>query len=142
MFVYTNICMVSITKEDYLRAIFRLQEGAPDPVRAIDIARYLRLSRSTVSERLQKLAKEKMIVYPKYANLKFTKKGFDIAKNLTYKHRVIEVFLERKLGISSKEVHSEAHRLEHAMSDKVIKKLHHFLGKPQKDPHGKPIPKI
>lgn len=134
--------MLSITKEDYLRAIFLLQEDTKEGVRAVDIARYLHLSKSTVSERLQELAAKKLIVSPKYGAVTFTKRGYAIASNLTRKHRLIEVFLMQVLHVPRGEVHAEAHALEHALSDSVAARLGKFLGNPTLDPHGKHIPLV
>ena len=133
---------LTLVKEDYLRAIFHLEEEDDGSLRIVDIARYLGLSKSTVSERLQELAAQKLISHPRYGALQLTRRGHTIAKKLTHKHRVVEVFLHKILGIPSDEVHEEAHKLEHALSDKVIKKLDAFLGHPKTDPHGTPIPTL
>jgi DtxR family transcriptional regulator, Mn-dependent transcriptional regulator len=132
---------LTTTKEDYLRALFRLVEDGADEVRAVDLARQLKLSKSTVSERLQELAAQKLILSPKYGAVTFTKKGRSIAENLTRKHRLIEVFLTEILKMKGSEVHVEAHALEHALSDKVAARLEMLLGSPSTDPHGKHIPK-
>ena len=77
----------------------------------------------------------------KYGKIHFTKKGKNLAKNITFKHRVIEVFLHDMLQISKSKIHNEAHKLEHAFSNESITKLSELLGNPETDPHGKPIPK-
>lgn len=132
---------LTITKEDYLRAIYRLLEDGAEEVRAVDLARQLKLSKSTVSERLQELVSQKLIHSPKYGAVTFTKKGKSIAENLTRKHRLIEVFLTKVLHMKESEVHAEAHALEHALSDNVAARLEVLLGSPATDPHGKRIPK-
>jgi DtxR family transcriptional regulator, Mn-dependent transcriptional regulator len=132
---------LTITKEDYLRAIYRLQEDGAEAVRAVDLAAKLRLSKSTVSERIQELVSQKLITSPKYGTITLTKKGKAIAQNLTRKHRLIEVFLTTVLHMKESEVHEEAHALEHALSDKVAARLEALLGSPVTDPHGKRIPK-
>jgi len=129
-------------KEDYLRAIFRLQEENPDPVRAVDVASYLHLSRSTVSERIRELDRQGYIKHAKYGRLSFTRRGHTVARKLTHKHRMIEVFLHDMLKFSASEAHTEAHRLEHALSDKVIERLGDLLGNPTVDPHGSQIPQL
>lgn len=111
-------------------------------MKLVDIADYLKLSRSTVSERVQELVEQGFIIHSKYAHISFTRRGYMTAKKLTHKHRVIEVFLHEVLHLSTKESHAEAHRLEHALSDTVIKKLGAFLGHPVFDPHGAHIPKL
>jgi DtxR family Mn-dependent transcriptional regulator len=123
------------TKEDYLRAIFRLYE-AGKPLRLVDIAASLGLSKSTVSERVQELAADGYVLHKKYANLSFTRRGLAIARKITEKHRLVEVFLHNTLHIPKDQVHAEAHLLEHAVSDKVADRLRAFLGNPSHDPHG------
>ncbi len=132
---------LTITKEDYLRAIYRLIEDGADEVRAVDLARALGLSKSTVSERLQELVSHKFISSPKYGTITLTNKGRSIAANLTRKHRLIEVFLTSVLKMNERDVHEEAHALEHAVSDAVAARLEKLLGSPKEDPHGKRIPK-
>jgi DtxR family Mn-dependent transcriptional regulator len=132
---------LTATKEDYLRAIYRLQEDGASQVRAVDLASKLKLSRSTVSERLQELSRERLVNSPKYGTVSLTKKGVGIAANLTRKHRLVEVFLIKVLGMKPSEVHEEAHALEHALSDTVAARLEKLLGSPTTDPHGKRIPK-
>ncbi len=132
-------------KEDYLRAIYRLQEKSGSdnsPVKLTDLAQTLGLSKSTVSERVDELSDQGLVVHAPYSPLTFTKKGRTLARKLTHKHRIIEVFLHDVLHIPKSEIHAEAHRLEHAMSDKVIKKLGDFLGNPTHDSHGAVIPEL
>lgn len=128
------------TREDYLRAIYCFEEKGVR-VRIIDIARYLRLARSTVSERVKDLEVAKFIKSNRNEGIVLAKKGLLLARHLTYKHRLIEVFLHKILGIEPKKVHVEAHKLEHAFSAEVINRLAKFLGNPATDPHGKKISK-
>lgn len=132
---------ITPTREDYIRGISLLSDKQ-NTVRMVDICRNLKLARSTVSERIKDLEHAKLIKSDHDHGIQLTKKGNEIAKNLTYKHRLIEVFLHDTLGISPKNVHAEAHRLEHAFSDEVIAKLDKFLGSPSKDPHGNSIKKV
>ena len=133
--------MFTANKEDYLRALYILDEEKHE-MKSIDLAHYLNISKPSVSEMVQELNKEGLISYKKYSKLKFTYKGRRIAQKLTSKHRLIELFLKNVLKIDSKNVHLEAHRLEHAFSDESISKLRKLLGNPKKDPHGKPIPQV
>ena len=133
--------MFTTNKEDYLRALYILDEEKHE-MKSIDLAHYLDVSKPSVSEMVRELNKEGLISYKKYSKLKFTPKGRKIAKKMTSKHRLIELFLKNMLKIESKNVHQEAHRLEHAFSDDSIKKLRKLLGNPKKDPHGKPIPQV
>ena len=131
--------MFTANKEDYLRGLYILEEDNRE-IKAIELANYLNVSKPSVSEMIQELNKEGFISYKKYSKIKFTTKGRRIAMKLTSKHRLIEIFLKNILHINSKNIHDEAHRLEHAFSDESISKLRKLLGNPKKDPHGKPIP--
>lgn len=129
--------MLSATREDYIRAIYLLSVDAPASV--TDIAKRLNLSKSTVSERIKDLEKDKLVVTAPYSGVTLTESGKNTASVLTYKHRVIEVFLHDTLGIAKDQVHAEAEKLEHACSDDVIRKLAKFLHHPKADPHGTKI---
>jgi DtxR family Mn-dependent transcriptional regulator len=129
------------TKEDYIRAIYCLSEKG-NIVRSIDIATELSLARSTVSERITALQSTRLVKGDITNGVYLTKKGLALAEYLTYKHRLIEVFLHDVLHFDIAKVHDEAHRLEHAFSDEAVEKLAKFLGDPKVDPHGKKITKI
>ena len=125
------------TREDYLRAIYSLGRGME--VKPVDMAKYLKLSKQTVTERLQELSKDGFVKQKRYGSVSLTNEGIKIARQLTFKHRVIESFLYTLLKQPKNKVHEEAHRLEHAFSDKSIKALHNLLGNPRTDPHGSRI---
>ena len=131
--------MFTASREDYLRGLYLLEEEKGH-LKSIDLAHYLHVSKPSVSEMVQELNKEGLISYKKYSKLKFTSKGKKIAQKLTSKHRLIELFLKNVLKISPKNLHQEAHRLEHAFSDESMDKIRKLLHNPKKDPHGKPIP--
>ena len=131
--------MFTAHKEDYLRGLYILEEEKGE-IKSIDLAHYLRVSKPSVSEMVKELDKEGLISYKKYSKLRFTTRGRIIAKKLTSKHRLIELFLKNVLKVKFKKIHQEAHHLEHAFSDESIARLRKFLGNPRKDPHGKPIP--
>lgn len=133
--------MYSKNKEDYLRALYVLEEEKGE-LKSIDLANYLNVSKASVSEMIQELGKEGLVYHKKYSKLKFTTKGHKIAQKLTSKHRIIELFLKKMLEIDSKNIHQEAHRLEHAFSDGSMYKLNRLLGNPKVDPHGKPIQQV
>ena len=132
---------ISPRREDYLRAIMRLEEEG-EHVGITQIARYLHLSISTVSERLKELMKAGFVVQSSYSSIRLTPRGRKAATLITYKHRLIEVFLNSTLKIPRSKVHKEAHVLEHAMSNEVIRKLGRFLKNPRLDPHGMQIPRV
>lgn len=128
---------ITTTQEDYLRAVYYLGKGGE--VQPVSIARYLKLAKQTVTERLQDLSKTGFVNYKRYGSVTLTSTGKKIAQNLTYKHRIIEVFLYTLLKQPKEKVHEEAHRLEHAFSQNSIDELYKLLGKPSTDPHGQPI---
>ncbi|MBI2559134.1 metal-dependent transcriptional regulator [Candidatus Woesearchaeota archaeon] len=131
--------MFTPNKEDYLRGLYILEEEKRY-MKSIDLAHYLNVSKPSVSEMIRELNKDGLVTHKKYSRLMFTAKGRRMAKKLTSKHRLIELFLKNTLKINSKNIHQEAHRLEHAFSDESIAKIRKLLGNPKTDPHGKPIP--
>ncbi len=131
---------ISATREDYVRAIYILQEKGTVPG-IIQIAHRLNLSKSTVSERIKELTKDGLTISKPYSTISLTKEGLALGKKMTYKHRLIEVFLHQTLKLPKETVHNEAERLEHAFSDEVIEHLDTFLKHPTHDPHGSLIKK-
>jgi len=137
----TSTNAITSTKEDYIRAIYILHktdrgEGVTH------ISKRLGLGKSTVSERVKELVRDGLVTAEPYGQIRLTTKGMNVALKLTYKHRIIEVFLYETLKISKNKVHEEAEKLEHAFSDGAIKRLAKFLNYPKNDPHGSTIPKI
>lgn len=135
-----NSTDISATKEDYVRAIFLLQQNT-STASVTEIADRLHLSKSTVSERIKDLVTDGLADTAPYAGVSLSKKGLQVAQEMNYKHRLIEVFLNQTLGMSPDDVHTEAEKLEHAFSNDVIKRLATFLGHPTADPHGTEIKK-
>ena len=129
-------------QEDYLRAIYNLYEIDKTNIFSVKVAKRLGVSKPAVSKMLKSLAIKKLIKLKPYSSIKFTTKGKKEAIKLTYKHRLIEVFLVDVLKIKKENMHKEAHKLEHAFSDQVIKKLANFLNNPKFCPNGKHIPNL
>ena len=127
------------SEEDYLKCLYHLQQGKKS-VSTNEIANYLSMKPSSVSDMLKKLAEKKCVDYLKYKGSLLTKKGELIALSIIRKHRLWETFLVNKLGFSWSKVHNIAEQLEHVNSEELIDKLDYFLGYPQIDPHGDPIP--
>lgn len=132
--------MNSYTEENYLKAIFKIAENAEDNVSTNAIAEKLGTKASSVTEMLKKLAEKELVVYEKYQGVKLTEIGEKIAIQIIRKHRLWEYFLVNTLAFKWDEVHEIAEELEHINSDALIDKLDSFLGFPQYDPHGDPIP--
>jgi DtxR family Mn-dependent transcriptional regulator len=117
-------------KEDYIRAIYVLKHRYNRTPMLNEITQYLGIKKTTVSEALKSLADDGFVYKQNYKPVDLTEKGLSIAKNLTWKHRLIEVFLHRMLKVDIDKVHQEAHKLEHALSDDVIDKIFDFLNNP------------
>ncbi|MCB9811069.1 metal-dependent transcriptional regulator [Candidatus Nomurabacteria bacterium] len=132
---------VTSTQEDYIRAMYILEleeKGAS----VTQVAKRLKLSKSTVSERIKELVRDGLVVAKPYSDIALSKKGLALGEKLTFKHRLIEVFLYQTLKTPKDNIHKEAELLEHAISDDMAKRLAKFLNYPTKDPHGSPIPNI
>ncbi len=125
-----------------MRAVFCLNETDNTNVKSVDIAKYLGVSKPAVSEMLKKLKKQKLIIMSPYSKISLSLKGFKEARKLTYKHRVIELFLKEVLHYDENQLHQEAHKLEHAVSDELAVKISALLNKPQYCPCGHKIPNI
>lgn len=130
----------SHTEENYLKAIYKLQEANGETVANSMLAKELSVHSASVTDMLKKMAKKKLIVYQKSKGVKLSETGRSIAINIIRKHRLWEVFLVDKLQFGWDEVHEIAEQLEHIHSDLLIDKLDRYLGFPKSDPHGDPIP--
>jgi DtxR family Mn-dependent transcriptional regulator len=132
--------MHTYTEENYLKAIYKLSEHSEEEVTTNAIAELLETKSSSVSDMLRKLAEKGLIHYTKYRGVTLTEEGRQIAVRIIRKHRLWEVFLVEKLGLGWEEVHPMAEELEHINFERLIDKLDAFLGYPEFDPHGDPIP--
>jgi len=124
---------LTATQEDYIRAIYLLSKHG-DGATVTGIAKKLKLSKSTVSERLKELSAADLAIAPPYGKISLTKKGKTLGEKLTYKHCLLEVFLYQTLGMPKDTVHNETEILEHAISDDVAKRLAKFLNSPTHEP--------
>jgi DtxR family Mn-dependent transcriptional regulator len=134
---------MSTSRENYLRAIYRLHEksdNAEEGIRSRDIAVSLGISKASVSAMLRKLMAQEYLEISPYSRVKLPEKGIRESRRLTHNHRVIEVFLTRILGYLPQEIEAEAHELEHAFSEESVRRLDNFLNNPRKCPHGMIIP--
>lgn len=127
-------------EENYLKAIYKLTERNKDGAYTNDIAYALEIKPATVTEALKKLFENGLINYEKYKPVTLTKNGTQIAIKTIRKHRLWEVFLVEKLGFKWDEIHPMAEELEHISFDELTERLALFLGNPEFDPHGDPIP--
>jgi DtxR family Mn-dependent transcriptional regulator len=131
---------MTTSEENYLKVIYHLSQVSPKGVNTNAIAGMLETKASSVTDMLKKLSDKDLVSYQKYQGVTLTEKGFLSAKMIVRKHRLWEVFLVDKLQFSWDEVHDIAEELEHIQSIALIDKLDAFLGYPDFDPHGDPIP--
>ena len=132
--------MLSLTEENYLKAIFHLERSYPAGVSTNALAEEMETKASSVTDMVKKLSEKDLVEYRKYQGVKLRKRGRHTAVGVIRKHRLWEVFLVEKLNFSWDEVHEVAEQLEHIKSDKLIEELDRFLEFPTRDPHGDPIP--
>lgn len=131
--------MHSVSEENYIKAIYHLQDGV-SLVSTNDIAGRMHTKASSVTDMLKKLADKKLVEYVPYKGTRLTQNGIDCATQIIRKHRLWEVFLVEKLNFSWDEVHEVAEQLEHIQSRKLIDEMDKLLDYPKYDPHGDPIP--
>ncbi|CAN5551810.1 metal-dependent transcriptional regulator [soil metagenome] len=128
------------TEENYLKVIYHLSVKSSDPVNTSSIAGSLSTTSASVTDMLKKLSEKNLIAYERYKGVRITKKGEKVALSIIRKHRLWEVFLTKVLKFGWEEVHTMAEELEHVSSDELISRMDSFLGYPEVDPHGDPIP--
>jgi DtxR family Mn-dependent transcriptional regulator len=125
--------------QDYLKAIHAL-DGANRLVSPNEIAAALQVRAPSVTGMLKRLAKEGYIDYEPGTGARLSAKGLYEARRVVRRHRLVELFLTKVLGLDWSEVDSEAEALEHAISPRLESALAAYLGEPVEDPHGHPIP--
>ncbi len=132
--------MHSLSEENYLKAIYSQAKEGAHKITPTSIAEELRNNPASVIDMLKKLGDKKLLNYDKVKGARLTEKGTKIAIEIVRKHRLWEVFLLEKLGYSWGEVHDIAEQLEHIHYEDLTDRLDKFLGYPNYDPHGDPIP--
>jgi DtxR family transcriptional regulator, Mn-dependent transcriptional regulator len=132
--------MVTLSEENYLKAIYHLGKQGSVAVSTNAIAEQMETKASSVTDMIKKLADKNLANYVKYQGVSLTKEGRLAAASVVRKHRLWEVLLVEKLNFSWDEVHDVAEQLEHIKSEKLINELDAFLNYPEEDPHGDPIP--
>jgi DtxR family transcriptional regulator, Mn-dependent transcriptional regulator len=135
--------MRSESVEDYLKTIYLIQEEQNDsPVSTTSLASRLGVANSSVTGMLKHISslEPKLVDYEPYYGVRLSPEGLKTAREITRHHRLIESYLSEKLGYSWDEVHAEAERLEHVISEEMEERMAIALGNPATDPHGDPIP--
>lgn len=134
--------LLTYTEENYLKAIYSIQESNTSAeVSVNEIAERMNTKPATVTDMLRKLSDKQLIHYEKYKKIHLSDSGKSEALSILRKHRLWETFLFNKLNFTWDEVHEVAEQLEHIQSPKLVERLDEFLGFPEYDPHGDPIPK-
>lgn len=129
------------SQEDYLKALFLLH-GDVRPVPTRDLAARLGISSPSVSEMVLRLSAQGLVEHDRYRGQQLTREGRRVAVELVRHHRLLEMFLAQVLGYSWDEVHDEAERLEHVISERMEARIFELLGRPEIDPHGHAIPTL
>ena len=127
--------------ENYLKAIYQLRE-AGGRVTTSALARELEVSPSSATLMIKRLAERKLVLHEPYRGVRLTRAGERVALEVIRHHRLLELYLTEALGLPWDEVHAEAERLEHHLSDEVEARIDVALGHPTHDPHGAPIPSV
>src|SRR5258706_13366979 len=128
-------------KEDYLKALYHLH-GDAKPVPTRDLAQRLGISSPSVSEMVTRLSAQGLVEHDRYRGQQLTREGRKVALELVRHHRLLEMFLVQVLGYGWDEVHEEAERLEHVISERMEQRIFELLGRPELDPHGHAIPTL
>ncbi len=129
---------LSQSVQDYLKAI--LQLGDRELAQTSDLASHLSVSPASVTSMIKKLAAMHLVKHERHRGATLTPAGRKIALEVIRHHRLIELYLAEALGYAWDEVHDEAEKLEHHISENFEDRIAKVLGNPQYDPHGDPIP--
>jgi DtxR family Mn-dependent transcriptional regulator len=129
------------SQEDYLKALYNLH-GDSRPVPTRELAQRLGISSPSVSEMVTRLAAQGLVEHDRYRGQQLTREGRKVALELVRHHRLLEMFLVQVLGYHWDEVHEEAERLEHVISERMEQRIFELLGRPELDPHGHAIPTL
>lgn len=130
---------LSQSVEDYLKVIYVL-ESEGEGTTTTNIANALDVSSASVTNMLKRLAKMNLLEYESYKGAKLTDAGNKIALEILRHHRLLELYLKEVMGYSWDEVHDEAEKLEHHISEQFEDRIAELLNHPTHDPHGDPIP--
>ncbi|MEX2210989.1 MAG: metal-dependent transcriptional regulator [Gaiellaceae bacterium] len=130
---------LSVAIQHYLREIYKLG-GEQKRVSVNSIARAQGVSAASASAMLKKLGALELVEHAPYKGVRLTASGERVAVEVIRHHRLLELYLAETLGLDVEDVHDEADRLEHAISEELEARIDRALGFPTHDPHGDPIP--
>ena len=126
--------------EHYLREIYKLGQDRAEAVSITELARAQRVSPASASAMVKKLAALGLADHARYRGVSLTPAGERVALEVIRHHRLLELYLAETLGVAVDDVHDEADRLEHAISEELEARIDRALGFPTHDQHGDPIP--
>lgn len=133
--------MPSSTVEDYIKQLYLEQQRTPGALVPMgQLAEAMGVVPGTVTTMMKTLADSGLVDYEPRTGVRLNRGGEQLALHVLRRHRLVELFLVKTLGLNWSEVHAEAEELEHAISDKVLERIDALLGHPDADPHGDPIP--
>jgi DtxR family Mn-dependent transcriptional regulator len=130
---------LSVAIQDYLKGVYKLQE-ANGSATISALAREQGVSAASASAMVKKLAALELIEHQPYRGARLTAAGERVAVEVIRHHRLLELYLAETLGVDVDDVHAEADRLEHVISEELEERIDRALGYPTHDPHGDPIP--
>ena len=133
----------SSTVENYLKAIYLGESQLPPGQRLVpmgQLATSLQVAPGTATTMVKTLSESGLVEYEPYNGVRLSPAGEKLAALVLRRHRLMELFLVRVMGLGWDEVHDEAEQLEHVVSDRLIERIDEMLGRPEVDPHGDPIP--
>jgi DtxR family Mn-dependent transcriptional regulator len=131
--------VLSPSQEDYLKQIFLIGDGTGS-VSTRDLSVRLDVRPASVTGMIQRLADQGLVTHEPYHGVRLTESGRRVALEMLRHHRLLETYLKQVLGYSWDEVHDEAERLEHVISERFEARIAEAMGHPTHDPHGDPIP--
>jgi DtxR family Mn-dependent transcriptional regulator len=131
--------VISHAMQDYLKSIFELA-GESGLASTSDLALRLKVTPASVTGMAKKLADLHLVDHEPYRGVRLSPSGARIALEMIRHHRLIELYLAEALGVPWDQVHAEAERLEHVISEDLEQRMAQVLGDPSHDPHGAPIP--
>lgn len=132
----------STPAENFMKVIFMNEQNDRFDTKPGSIAKALGITSAAATDMARNLSDKKLVYYEKYRPLKLTPEGRKLALNLIRKHRLWETFLYSTFQMSLHEIHREAEMLEHQTSEFLAEKISSYLGDPEVDPHGDPIPNL
>jgi DtxR family Mn-dependent transcriptional regulator len=135
--------LASSTVENYLKTIYLGVSALPAPQRLLpmgQLASALGVAPGTATTMVKALAESGLVEYEPYSGVALTAAGQKLAALVLRRHRLVELFLVKVMGLKWDEVHEEAELLEHVVSDRLMDRMDEMLGRPEVDPHGDPIP--